>query len=113
MKVRTIVLCICATFALSCGGKEKTPQQQGTGNDVTQTVQSTPSGVTEMSAVDTAKKDFVEAFGSIDGFELVSSEQGDSWRIIVQIKDKTSNGGGAIYTIDKATGKILERRFYQ
>lgn len=112
MSRRIFAVCLFATLAY-CGGAKETSNQQITSDNMPQTVQPSPSIITEGIAVNTAKDDFIRVFGSFDGFEVITFEQADVWRVRIQIEDKTSDGGGAIYAIDKATGNIAERKFSQ
>lgn len=115
MRLITFVFCFCAAMSLSCSDAQEKSHIQVMNNEIDgqRSPQPTPSPIAEQVAIDTAKNDFVTEFGSLDEFEVITSEQKDSWRVTIQLKDKTSNGGGAVYTINKATGRISERRFYQ
>ena len=64
-------------------------------------------------AISISKRDALQSYGTIDGYDLVVVEQEDSWRIKFELKDKSLNGGGPAYVIDKRTGKIISKQYSQ
>lgn len=120
MRVMILTLSLFISLAVGCstaskssvqsvtnqGGPSKTPD--GAPSNV-----HTPPAIDREKAINIARQDFERVVGTFKGFESVSSEQGAAWRIIIQLKKKTLNGGGAIYLIDKSTGRIDKKEFYQ
>lgn len=70
------------------------------------------SGVKEENAVAIARRDASKAYGSLSSYDLRVCELAEMWSVIYAPKIGM-NGGGPEYLIDKETGKILYRRYYQ
>lgn len=114
MKVILYLLLICVTFpaAFGCGNTQIVANRQAKdSNGRPSAFSPSPSpNISEEAAVTIAKNDFVKFRGSLDGFVIDKSEQQDGWRVVIRINGE---GIGAVYIIDKHTGKISSMKFYQ
>jgi len=71
-----------------------------------------PGKIDREKAITIASKDAVSAYGSKAAFDLTLCELTNVWRVIYSPR-KGLNGGGPEYVIDKTTGKILDKKYYQ
>lgn len=70
------------------------------------------SAISREEAVTIARKDADNAYGSSTTLSLTVCELSSVWRIIYSPRQGL-NGGGPEYVIDKTTGKILDKKYYQ
>lgn len=109
-----LILWLCAMlFCTGCGGIEATPQKQtaaGRGLDM-------PLGETKLldkeSAISIAKEDAAKAYKSLEGFDVFACETPRVWHVFFELKDGNLDGGTPEYIIDKKTGSILRKNYYQ
>ncbi|HLA10129.1 MAG TPA: hypothetical protein VJ023_06010 [Pyrinomonadaceae bacterium] len=73
---------------------------------------SSKSDINKEDAVAIAKKDGVAAYGSLVSYDLIACDLAKVWIVIFSPKE-SMDGGGPEYVIDKGTGKILDKRYYQ
>lgn len=64
------------------------------------------------TAIAITKKDAGVVYGSLKPFDLTVCELTNVWRIIFAPKEGLL-GGGPEYVVDKKTGKILSKKYYQ
>lgn len=70
------------------------------------------SKVGKEAAIAITKKDASSAYSSLDHYELTVCELPDFWRIVYSPQTGL-DGGGPEYLIDKATGQIVDKKYYQ
>ena len=63
-------------------------------------------------AVAIAKKDAIAAYDSLAPYDLAVCELTKVWIVVYSLKEGL-NGGGPEYVIDKRTGRILDKKYYQ
>lgn len=116
MKSVLYVLCISTALSagFSCIGTRAVVQEQAMNSNSSSSSSPSPSpSISEEMAVNVARNDFVRVMGSLDGFIIDKSEQGNEWRIVIRRKEEALVGVGVVYIIDKRTGNISRREFYQ
>jgi len=110
-------LCISALLSteFGCRSGQKAAQEQPANKGSSSNASSRPtaSQITSAAAVATAKSDFLTIRGSLKDFVVEESERENEWRVVIRLKDEYLMGVGAVYLIDKETGKIRERKIYQ
>ena len=70
------------------------------------------SELNKEDAVAVAKKDGMEGYGSLASYDLVVCELAKVW-IVVFFPKEGMDGGGPEYVVDKASGRILDKKYYQ
>ena len=73
---------------------------------------SASNGIAKTDAINIAEKDAAQAYGSLTKFRLTVCELKNAWRVIYAPEEHL-NGGGPEYLIDKNTGGILDKQYYQ
>lgn len=68
--------------------------------------------VKKENAVAIARRDAFKAYGSLSSYDLWVCELTEMWSVVFSPKSGL-NGGGPEYLIDKKTGQILHKRYYQ
>lgn len=99
-----------------CGGKQGGSPGAAVNDSSPNVAYTSPSPLSNISkteAVTIAKNDFLKIRGTLRDFLVEESERENEWRIVIRLKDKYLVGVGAVYLIDKKTGKILEREISQ
>lgn len=69
--------------------------------------------VTKDKAIAIARGDAEKVYGDLTPYEMAVTEEKRAWRIDFELKDKTANGGGPHYRIDKGRGKIVWKKYEQ
>lgn len=116
MKAKLIVLCFCLTLWISCrkpeGRSQRLTQRQV--NEHLEKQREVPSPpITEEAAIKVAKDDAKRILGKLDEYEISASEQTEGWHVRFKQKMQGLEGDGALYIIDKETGKLLDIKLYQ
>lgn len=63
-------------------------------------------------AIAIAGKDATMIYGSLSNYDLTACELTTTWRVVYSPR-KGLNGGGPEYVVDKFSGNIRERKYYQ
>ena len=73
---------------------------------------SATSEIDRNEAMAIAKKDAKKAYGSLVRYQVIVCELSKAWIVIYSL-DPRFDGGGPEYVINKRTGDILDKRYYQ
>ncbi len=73
---------------------------------------SSAASVSETDAIKIASRDATLAYGSLQTLEVTVCELKRTWRVVYAPNEKL-NGGGPEYFVEKETGRILDKRYYQ
>ena len=92
--------------------RDGTQNGRSGGDNVTQTAAPNPS-VTREDAVRISREDAEKKYRDLSIYEIRTDLKSDGWHVDFEIKNKTLDGGGPHYVIDKTTGRILSRRYEQ
>ena len=104
---------------MSCVGRKAEPNEvariQTPVNSTPQNTRSGASLIAEEKAVRLAKAAALRQKGSLERYEIISTELGNGWLVTVQLKRKspTIMGGTTEYFIDKEGEKITDVRLHQ
>jgi len=71
------------------------------------------AGLNKEEATRIAYRDAVTAYKSLERYSVTACELTQAWLVVYQLKDPGSVGGGPEYFIDKSTGAIIDKRYYQ
>ena len=107
MKKVVALLMLCSLQSHGC--TNKAPVHDG-GLDH---LEAPKTPVTKDQAISIARDDAQEAMGKLPEYDIVVTERKDAWWIDFALREKTLNGGGLHYEIDKITGKILHKQYQQ
>lgn len=94
---------ITNAFTLGCA-KERIAMS---GSSNTQTV------VTREQAVEIAMADAARVFRNLDDYRATATLDGGQWHVTLELKDPNAQGGGAVYVIDRSSGAIVSKKYYQ
>lgn len=72
-----------------------------------------PPTVTAAAALAVAEADALAAYRDLSGFTIRIQRFSDGWYIAFELTDQTLNGGGPYYVIDRHTGQIVRKKYYQ
>ena len=112
MKKYILASWIFAVLFVQCSKERRALWGQNTGDNQGRTAQEITM-IDKEKAVSIAKEDAIKAYGLLDDYNIILCEQTHVWRVIFELKDPGLNGGGPEYVIDKKTGRILHKRYYQ
>lgn len=68
--------------------------------------------ISKEAAIAATKSDAEHAYGSVVKYDVIGCELANSWRVIYDLREDTV-GGGPEYVVDKWSGKIIHKRYYQ
>jgi hypothetical protein len=71
------------------------------------------SAIGKDEAIAATKADAQSAYRSLDGYNVVACELKKSWRIIYDLNNDTVVGGGPEYVVEKRSGKIIHKKYFQ
>jgi hypothetical protein len=82
-------------------------------NSKTENLSQKPNAIDKETAITIAKEDAQKAYGTLEMYNMHVCELNQTWRVIFELKDSSRDGGGPEYVIDKRTGIILHKTYYQ
>lgn len=106
---------ILLSAQFGCRGELRAVQEQPVKKSSTSNTGIKPgaSQITREGAVATAKGDYLRLRGTLKDYVVEESEREKEWRVVVRLRIENLMGVGAVYLIDKETGKIRERKIFQ
>jgi len=66
-----------------------------------------------VKAIDISNEDAVKAYQSLESYNVIACELTRVWRVVYELKETGLVGGGPEYLIDKETGNIIDKKYYQ
>ncbi|HVF51361.1 MAG TPA: hypothetical protein VNA19_14845 [Pyrinomonadaceae bacterium] len=63
--------------------------------------------------INISNRDTIEAYQSLEPYNVITCELAETWLVVYELKDTGLVGGGPQYFIDKKTGDILSKIYYQ
>jgi hypothetical protein len=113
-RARALRICILSLIQFGCGQPQETLNTRVASSSETPRTVSSPSRISEEAAVRIAKDDFVRLIGPLDNVKIEGTETPEDWQISFRRVSKDLLEGGLVtYTVDKKTGKILNKKLYQ
>lgn len=102
--VRPLSLCLMLFIQLDCTSPQsaKPNELKGTSSEM--------SGISRETAILIAKGDSCGNY-DFESLNILISEEPNAWRLVFELKDKSLDGGGPSYLIEKKTGKILQASY--
>jgi hypothetical protein len=122
MKTGVLILLICTPLFLSCAERkaehsEEAVRQATAVNSAPQNTRSNDSLIAEGKATKLAKGAAKRLLGSLEKYDVITSEVDNGWRITVHLKDNNKHGailGGATeFIVDKEGEQITDVKLYQ
>ena len=68
--------------------------------------------VSREDALAIARRDAIEAYSSLESYEITVCELSRVWRVVYSLRSGL-DGGGPEYLIDTRTGQIVDKKYYQ
>jgi hypothetical protein len=103
MKVEVLVLCLFAVVLVSSCRTNQSEVKESRKAPV----------MDEALAIRIATEDLLKEHQAVDKYNSKAVEETKTWRVEFQLKDRTTMGGGIIYSVDKESGKIAKRQYCQ
>jgi len=119
MKMKILIILVCPAVLISCARQEVPSkvesQKQIREVNTTKNILIEPPKIDSNSAIKIARGDFVRIIGTkgMKDYQATVAQEKDGWRVRFQTKPELVSGGGGVYLVDKDTGKIISRDFYQ
>ena len=110
MKIRLLVLFLCATLTVNCDRPSST---QTSNEEKVRSQSKRPTVLNKDQAINIAKAEATKEQKAIDKYDVKALEETKAWRVEFELKDMTTTGGGLAYLIDKETGKIVAKQVSQ
>lgn len=76
-------------------------------------VQDKGAAISSDQALRIARMDAETVYRDLSPYRAIVDLRNDGWHVEYELRDPSSQGGGATYVIDKMTGKIVQKRYAQ
>ena len=142
MKTVIVISLVCFPLFLSCAGRKTEPATpvatpkppesvvlkrdvdagsnevalgQAADSSAPRNTRTRASSVAEKKAVRLAKGAAIKLLGSLERYEVITSELDTGWRVTVRLKDRSPliSGGITEFFVDKAGNRITDVKIYQ
>lgn len=75
--------------------------------------QSSGAAISSDQALRIARLDAETVYRDLTPYRAIVDLEEDGWHVWYELRDRSAQGGGAEYTIDKSSGKILKKKYQQ